>query len=93
MLTSNLRWLDKKRCELGTQHVHCGIGVGAEVQIIFAPRGGCLERQNLAQQKCAQLCHGILRSAASFLGVIVSALGMHISLVPVPFPYRDPLAG
>ena len=35
----------------------------------------------VAQQKCAKLCHGILKSAAIFLGVSVSALGMHIPLV------------
>ena len=44
-----------------------------------------LERQNLAQQKCAKLCHGILRSVAIFLGVSVGALGMHVPLVPAQF--------
>ena len=44
-----------------------------------------LERQNLAQQNCANLCHGILRSKAIFLVVIVGTLGMHIPLMPAQF--------
>ena len=40
------------------------------------------ERQNLAQQRGATLCRGIFWSKAISLGVIVSALGMHIPLVP-----------
>ena len=41
-----------------------------------------LERQHLARQKCAKLCHRIWSSEAIFLGVIFSALGMHTSVVP-----------
>ena len=62
------------------------------IQCIIPGRGGGgwnrrnLERQNLAQ-KCARLCCGVLGSAC--LGVIVSALGMHIPLLPAQFAVQE----
>ena len=44
--------------------------------------GRNLERQNWAQQKCAKLCHHIVRSEDSLRGVVFISLGMHISIVP-----------
>ena len=41
-----------------------------------------LERQNLAQEKCAKLCQGIGRPLAIVRGVLRSAHGMRVPLVP-----------
>ena len=45
-----------------------------------------LEWQNLAQQNCAKLCHGISASEAIFqVSLFFSALGVHIPIVPAHF--------
>ena len=42
-----------------------------------------MSRQNLEWHiMCAKLYHGIWRSEAIFLGIAVSSIGMHISIVP-----------
>ena len=52
----------------------------AVTAIAMPGEGNIRNRENSAQQTCAKLCDRILR--AIFLGVIVAALGMHMSIVP-----------
>ena len=49
-----------------------------------------LEWPKLAQQSCAEFCRGILRFEACFLGVVFSAVGIDISIVPVHFALQGP---